>query len=146
VLALTGERADQFRRVLDEFDNTTGKVDQSLQKLLANPFKQFQVFLNDLRIQLQEVGRVFITAFVDQIDRFGGREKVIERFTVALEGLKPVAEGVATAFGTVVQTLGNFITRQGGLENAGAVFQCLRASAKLLQTRPILAFRRLPIL
>ena len=125
ILALTGERYEQFNAVLEANEGALGRVDESLQKLLANPFKRFQVFFNALRIKLRAVGEVFIREINRVIDERGGIDAIASRFGVAFATLEGVAKGVADAFGRVIDFVTILVTRFGGLQKARAIFESI---------------------
>lgn len=118
ILALTGNQYDQFNRVLDANRDAFNRVEDSLENLLQNPFKRFQVFFNALRIRLRAVGEAFITEISDAIDARGGVDVVVNKIAVGFEALKGVAVGAAQSIGDVIDQIDSFVISFGGIERA----------------------------
>jgi len=118
ILALTGNQYEQFNKVLDANNEAFGRVDGSIEKLLSNPFKRFQVFFNALRLRLRQVGETFITELSNGIEARGGVEFVVDKIAVGFEALKGVAKGAAQAIGDTIDQIDAFIVSFGGIERA----------------------------
>lgn len=116
VLALAGEQADDFVRILDAAEASSGATGVALDKFLSEPAIKAQLALNRLRIVVRGLGDEVIGGFLAGVDESGGIDNLEGRLKILARTLGSVFSEGAITLGRLGAGIDSLIDKLGGPE------------------------------